>query len=81
LVVVRCGEVGVMLTTEKGRWWCSVPVEKDGERGKSSVEGWRRCGVLWGRVLHFIGPREGLQGSGSGNGSGGAVMADDVNGL
>jgi hypothetical protein len=32
---------------ERGRWRCSVPVEEDRERGKSSVEGWRRCGMLW----------------------------------
>jgi hypothetical protein len=48
LVVVRRGEVRVEFTMEKGGWRCSVSVEKDGERGKSSIEGRRRCGVLRG---------------------------------
>jgi hypothetical protein len=32
-----------------------APVEKDGERGRNSIEGQRRCRVLRGRVSPFIG--------------------------
>jgi hypothetical protein len=34
--------VGAELTTKRGGQWHSVPVEKDGERGRSSVEGQMR---------------------------------------
>jgi hypothetical protein len=36
--------VRVEFTTERGRQWCSMPVEKDGDGGRSSVE-WRRRGI------------------------------------
>jgi hypothetical protein len=53
---------------ERGGWRRSVLVEEDSERGKSTVEGRRRCRVLWGRVLPFIGMGEELQGGGNGGG-------------
>jgi hypothetical protein len=53
---------------ERGGWRRSVLVEEDRERGKSTVEGRRRCRVLWGRVLPFIGMGDELQGGGNGGG-------------
>jgi hypothetical protein len=44
---------GVGLALESGGWQSSVPVEKDGERGRSAVEGRRWCGVLRGSNLAF----------------------------
>jgi hypothetical protein len=59
LAVVSHSEVGVEHTMERGEWQHSVPVEEDRERGESSIDMWRRCGVLRGRVSPFIGLRQG----------------------
>jgi hypothetical protein len=34
-------------TMRTGRWYM-VPVEGNVDRGRSSDEGWMRCGMLWG---------------------------------
>jgi hypothetical protein len=46
---------GGLAEKRSGRWWL-VLVEMDGERGKSSIEGRRRCEMLWGQVSPFIRP-------------------------
>jgi hypothetical protein len=38
--------VGAELVMKRGGRWRSMPMEKDEERGRSSVEGQRRCGLL-----------------------------------
>jgi hypothetical protein len=40
--------VRVELTMKRGGRWRSVPMEENGERARSAVEGRRRCGKLWG---------------------------------
>jgi hypothetical protein len=37
----------------KSVWWHSVPVGMEEERGRSSVERWRRCGLLSGLGCAF----------------------------
>jgi hypothetical protein len=70
----------VELASERGRQWRSVPVEKDVERGRSSSEGWRRCGMFRGWMCPFIGCLERAQVSRKGGGETG-VMAVAVNGI
>jgi hypothetical protein len=43
---------GELATAWSGRW-CLAPVEKDRERGRSSVEEWMRCRILRGSWCAF----------------------------
>jgi hypothetical protein len=40
--------VGGKLAMKRGGWWRLVPVEENEERGRSIIEGWRRCQKFWG---------------------------------
>jgi hypothetical protein len=61
-------KVGAELTTKRGGWWRSVSVEKNGERGRSSGEGWRRCKLLRVSGGSFYKVRGGAQAVGKGGG-------------
>jgi hypothetical protein len=46
LVKVHDQSVRVEFVVKRGGWWCLVLVEENGERGRSTIEGRRRCGKL-----------------------------------
>jgi hypothetical protein len=58
--------VGAELSMKRGRWWCLMLVEKDGERGRSSIEGRIRCGLLQASGSTFYRDRIGAQAVGRG---------------
>jgi hypothetical protein len=70
----------VELTSERGEQRCSVPVKKDVERGRSSSEGWRRCGMFHVWRCPFFVERQRAQVAGKGGGMVG-VTAMAVNGV
>jgi hypothetical protein len=57
LEVVERREAGVELTKVGSGWRHSVPVGMDEERGRSSDEGWTKCGMFrgWRYAFYRVG--------------------------
>jgi hypothetical protein len=72
--------VRVELMMKRGGWWCSMSVERDGERERSSVKGWRRCGLLRASGRGFYKGWRVSQAMGGGGSGSGRCYAAVVNG-
>jgi hypothetical protein len=61
LVKAHDQSVRVEFVVKRGGWWCSVLVEQNGERGRSTIEGEEEVWKASGWRFPFIGGRERAQ--------------------